>query len=178
MVSLLSEFPFEKITVSELCRRGQTSRITFYTYYEDKYALADEIFTDFLDEAGQDYHRLQAMNNPENDGLAGYENLLECILNLYSSHSDFFTYATPEKNPYLFSVFFNHIFDSVDDYLRRHTKLVPRYSIRETAALLCNGLCGVINICRTEKLPDAEVRRRVRGMYSDILASNLFLQQK
>ena len=36
--------PFEKITVTELCRAADVSRITFYTYYDDKYALADRLF--------------------------------------------------------------------------------------------------------------------------------------
>lgn len=174
MIELLQEQPFEKITVAELCRRGQTSRITFYTYYEDKYALVEEMFSDYLLEAGEDYHRLQERNNPENDGIVGYENLLECILNLYYNHIAFFSRTTPNTNPYLFSVFFNHIFISVDDYLRRHTRLVPNYTTKEMAALLCNGLWGVISICHSERLSDEEVRRRVRAMYYDILASKLF----
>lgn len=80
MIELLQEMPFEKITVTELCRRGETSRITFYTYYEDKYALVNEMFADYIQEADQNYHDLQARNNPGGDGFIGYENLLECIL--------------------------------------------------------------------------------------------------
>lgn len=33
VIKLLSNTQFEKITVSELCRIGEISRITFYTYY-------------------------------------------------------------------------------------------------------------------------------------------------
>ena len=176
MIALLQELPFEKITVAELCRRGQTSRITFYTYYEDKYALVEEMFTDYLREAGEDYHRLQAGNNPEKDGRIGYENLLACILNLYYNNLPFFSRTTPETNPYLFSVFFNHIFARVDSYLRRHTRPVPNYSTREIAALLCNGFGGVISICHAERLSREEVCRRVGAMYQDILESGLFRQ--
>lgn len=174
MIELLQEMPFEKITVTELCRRGETSRITFYTYYEDKYALVNEMFVDYIQEADQNYHDLQARNNPGGDGFIGYENLLECILQLFYNNIRFFSHSTPEKNPYLFSVFFNHIFLSVDDYLQRHTGLVARYSTKEVAALLCNGFWGVISICHSEKMSREAVCERVKAMYNDILLSDLF----
>ena len=53
MIRILQTKPFEKITVSELCREGQISRITFYTYYDDKYALIDEMVADYIREAGE-----------------------------------------------------------------------------------------------------------------------------
>lgn len=36
LTALLQEMPFEKISVAEICRRGDISRITFYAHYEDK----------------------------------------------------------------------------------------------------------------------------------------------
>lgn len=175
MIALLREQPFEKITVSELCRRGETSRITFYNYYESKYALAEEMFGDYVNEAVADYRRLQAENNPEGRALGGYHNMLECILDLYANNREFFSQATPERNPYLFSAFSRHIFASVEDYIRRHTAQIrPRYTPRETAALLCGGLWGVINECYAGGYPQETVRMRVRSMYQDILTSALF----
>ena len=174
MIELLQEMPFEKITVTELFRRGETSRITFYTYYEDKYALVNEMFSDYIQEADRNYHDLQARNNPGGDGFIGYENLLECILQLFYNNIRFFSHSTPEENPYLFSVFFNHIFLSVDDYLQRHTGLAARYSTKEVAALLCNGFWGVISICHSEKMSREAVCERVKAMYNDILLSDLF----
>lgn len=58
MIGMLAEILFEKITVAELCRRGETSRITFYAHYSDKYELADELFSDYIQEAWADYHVL------------------------------------------------------------------------------------------------------------------------
>ena len=51
LTDILQEMPFEKISVAEICRRGDISRITFYAHYEDKYALAEEIFSDHMQEA-------------------------------------------------------------------------------------------------------------------------------
>lgn len=55
LVELLATMPFEKITVTELCRAADVSRITFYTYYDDKYALADELFRDDMAKAEERY---------------------------------------------------------------------------------------------------------------------------
>lgn len=39
MISLLTEKPFEEITVQELCEDSMLPRATFYNYFEDKYDL-------------------------------------------------------------------------------------------------------------------------------------------
>ena len=46
---MLQDMPFERISVTELCTRADTSRITFYTHYSDKYALVDDIFMDMIE---------------------------------------------------------------------------------------------------------------------------------
>ena len=174
LTELLAEKSFEEITVTELCRRGETSRITFYTYYDDKYALIEEMFEDYIREADIDYHALQCQNNPDGDGLRGYENLLECILNLYYNNEEFFSHAVPSENPYLYSAFFRHILTSVDVYLRRHPQLRSRYPTRVTSALLCNGLMGVIAECVVANGDEETVRKTARAMYGALLRSELF----
>ena len=49
LVELLMEVPFEQISITELCKRADISRITFYSHYSDKYALVDEIFADMTE---------------------------------------------------------------------------------------------------------------------------------
>ncbi len=39
MFTLISQKPFEKITVNEICQASQFPRATFYNYFEDKYDL-------------------------------------------------------------------------------------------------------------------------------------------
>ena len=174
LTDILQEMPFEKISVAEICRRGDISRITFYAHYEDKYALAEEIFSDHVQEAYDKYHALQAENNPEDNGFVGYQNLLEAILSLYYDNYAFFSHTTSSENPYLFSAYFNRMYVSVDSYLRRHTFLKPRFSFHQTAALICNGLFGVINSCVADHLSEAETRAVLRGMYAVLLNSDMF----
>ena len=170
LTDILQEMPFEKISVAEICRRGDISRITFYAQYD----LAEEIFSDHVQEAYDKYHALQAENNPGNNGFIGYQNLLEAILSLYYDNYAFFSHTTSSENPYLFSAYFNRMYVSVDSYLRRHTFLKPRFSFHQTAALICNGLFGVINSCVADHLSEAETRAVLRGMYAVLLNSDMF----
>lgn len=175
MIRLLAQSPFEKITVSALCRESMTSRITFYTHYDDKYALAEDMFVDYVNEAIQDYHRLQKENNPARSALYGYYNMLDCILNLYYNNLSFFECTAPERNPYLYSAFYRHIFENVEYYIERHSSQVAaKYPARQTAALLCNGLWGVINECYAEQLSRASIRNTLRSMLHALLTSSLF----
>lgn len=175
-VSLLNEMPFEKMTVAEICRHGVISRVTFYTYYESKYSLLNEILADYVKEADNYYHELQKANNPSGKGFIGYQNLMECILEMFFGNIDFFSHVTTKENPHVFSVFFNHVCWTVDDYIQRHKGLYSKYPTKQTAALICNGLIGVINTGLEDKLSREEVCSIARAMYSDILSSDMFIQ--
>ena len=72
MTAMLAKEDFEHISITELCRRADVSRITFYSHYNDKYALLDDIFNDMLRIGTEDYYRRQAENNPANRLAAGY----------------------------------------------------------------------------------------------------------
>ena len=114
MVSMLSQGDFEHITITELCRNAEVSRITFYSHYNDKYALLDDIFNDMLRIGTEDYYRRQEENNPARRLAAGYVNMLDSILELYYDRFDFFQHTNPEKNPYLASRFYSIVLETVE----------------------------------------------------------------
>jgi len=174
LINMLGDMNFEKVTVAELCRRGEISRITFYTHYEDKYSLVAEMYNDYLKEAYDIYHELQEKNNKEQESFIGYKNLLTCVLDMFYKNYDFFEHTSAEENPYLFTNFFNYVFDSIADYMVRHKGIVPKYPPKQTTALLCNGLFGVINTCNYEGMKEEEVRQVAENMYEIMLKSELF----
>ena len=57
LTDMLAKEDFEHISITELCRRAEVSRITFYSHYNDKYALLDDIFEDMLRIGTEDYYR-------------------------------------------------------------------------------------------------------------------------
>ena len=99
LISMLAKEDFEHISITELCRRAEISRITFYSHYNDKYALLDDIFNDMLQVGTEDYYRRQKENNPAGKLAAGYVNMLDAILKIYYDRFDFFQHTNPEWHP-------------------------------------------------------------------------------
>ena len=101
LIGMMSEIAFEQISITELCKRAEISRITFYSHYSDKYALVDDIFNDMLRIGTDIYHTKQEQENLENNLVIGYCNMLDSILEVYYDFFEFFQYTSPQKNPYL-----------------------------------------------------------------------------
>lgn len=83
LIEMMGEISFEQISITELCKRAEISRITFYAHYSDKYALADDIFSDMLQIGTDIYRTKQEKENPGNDLVMGYCNMLNSILEVY-----------------------------------------------------------------------------------------------
>ena len=172
LISLVSEKPFEQITVTELCKAASVSRITFYAHYSDKYELVDEVFQDMRAKASRVFHRLERENNPLGSTILSYCNLLDCILDVYYGQSPFFTHATPQDSPSLDDYLHHYITRTVENYARRMGETIaPQYSLRQITAFLCNGLWGFIEQCREDKLPLEEIRGRAKSLLRAILES-------
>lgn len=60
LLELMHQKPFDKITVTELCRKAEINRGTFYLHYVDIYAVLDELEEDALN--------LPCDNNQNMDG--------------------------------------------------------------------------------------------------------------
>ena len=178
MISLLREKPFEQITVTELCGAACTGRITFYAHYGDKYELADELFQDMLSLATEDYYRMQRENNPENEPISSYCNLLDAILNVYDGQYAFFSHTHPDENPYLYYSFYRYILKTVERHTQRRSGLLrPRYSSAQLTGFLCNGLWGFISQSHAEKRPQEEIRLQARALLGDVLRSEILMEK-
>lgn len=45
---LVAERSFETVTVKQICEKAAVSRVTFYSHFPDKYALLNNLYSDFL----------------------------------------------------------------------------------------------------------------------------------
>ena len=122
LIKILETYPFEKITVKNICEHSNTSRITFYAHYHDKYELVDDLSEDMLAAAQNEYLKLQEKKNKNRNPITSYCNFLECILNMYYQNIKFFSHTGPEENPYLNFYFYKYILK----YLEIHTKKEAR----------------------------------------------------
>ena len=178
LASLLDTRAFDDITVAEICKKADISRITFYAHYDDKYQLAEDIFDDLVRLATADFGNLQKENNPEGDVKKSYFNLLECMLNLYENNSRFLSVVTKEKNPYLYYSFYNHIFRRIAKMIRYgSTELIPKFGSRRLASMLCNGLWAYLNECLKENCPLPEIKKEMRAILTGILESEYFFKK-
>lgn len=77
---LLGEMSFDKISVSQICERAATSRVTFYTYYNDKYDLLSDLYDTMAEKAEMNFMQKQKENNPDNETSQSLENLLDVLI--------------------------------------------------------------------------------------------------
>lgn len=177
MINMLAAEDFEHISVTELCREAEISRITFYSHYNDKYALLDDIFNDMLGAGTEDYYRRQREKNPSNGLAAGYVNMLDSILELYYDRFDFFQYTNPEKNPYLASRLYSIILETVEmhtTHVKQRLKL--RYSPKKIAGFVCFGMLGFVNESHEEKIPLEQIKKEARTLLTDLLKSGILTE--
>ena len=175
LIELLDEKPFEDITVSELCRKGEVSRITFYTYYDDKFDLVHELLDDYVEYARVSYRELQNKNNLNKNPLRSYENLLGCILGICKDKIEFFKHLNNKENPYLFSAYNECLMTGIVEFINNHERLIKgRYPANITAAFIASGLWGVINEAVYSGASFEEAEGYVRSMFRNIIESNMF----
>ena len=179
MIEMLGEKDFEHITITELCRAAEISRITFYSHYSDKYALLDEIFDDMLKLGTEDYYRRQRENNPTGRLAAGYVNMLDAILQLYSDRFDFFRHTDPEKNPYLASRLYSIVLETVEQHtLHVKKRMRLKYSPRKIAGFVCFGMFGFVNESREENTPMDELLPQARVLLTDLIRSGILTEDE
>ena len=179
MIAMLGEKDFEHITITELCRAAEVSRITFYSHYSDKYALLDEIFDDMLKLGTEDYYRRQRENNPTGRLAAGYVNMLDAILQLYSDRFDFFRHTDPEKNPYLASRLYSIVLETVEQHtLHVKKRMRLKYSPRKIAGFVCFGMFGFVNESREENTPMDELLPQARVLLTDLIRSGILTEDE
>ena len=179
MIMMLGEKDFEHITITELCRAAEISRITFYSHYSDKYALLDEIFDDMLKLGTEDYYRRQRENNPTGRLAAGYVNMLDAILQLYSDRFDFFRHTDPEKNPYLASRLYSIVLETVEQHtLHVKKRMRLKYSPRKIAGFVCFGMFGFVNESREENTPMDELLPQARVLLTDLIRSGILTEDE
>lgn len=178
MIEMMTSTPFEEITITELCKQADISRITFYTHYNDKYALIDDIFQDMIEIGTDIYRKMQNENNPDRDYVQSYCNVLNAILKLYYENYEFFCHTNPDKNPYLAFSFYNYALKTIETYTqhRQLESLHFKYSARKIAGFLCYGLAGFINEGHAENRPLEEIQADALQLLKELLASNVLIE--
>ena len=167
MIKMLADSPFEQISIKQLCEIAGISRVTFYTHYNDKYDLAEDIFSDMQEKGRIEF------------SIVTYCNLLDCVLTIYYSNYEFFRHTLPDKNPYLSFSFYNYVMSIVESLTEKVSKSIkPKYSPRKITGFLCYGLCGFVNESRASGCSIESIRKETKEVLRGILESGILINNR
>ncbi len=167
---LLGTTAFDDITITKLCDKAQISRITFYAHYSDKYALVDAMFQELIDIATTEFKSLQDANNPDDDMILSFCNLIDAILNLYHIEVSMLSFTKAEENPHIHYIFYSYVSKNVQNILAHYSsKMKFNYSLQQISGLICNGMWAFISEARAGKQPVEEIKRDSKRVLSAII---------
>lgn len=175
LLKILEKKPFDKITVTEICDYADTSRITFYTHYNDKYDLLKDLFRNGEDLIRDYYYELQEKNNPEIDPLKSCQNLLTAFIRIFFQSYDFFHSSPIESNLDLVFLYYRFITDNITLFLEKHSdKLKTNFPKEELSAFLALGFFGYMHQANAlEKSPE-EFREKTQQLAKALVESDIF----
>jgi len=174
LLILLRETPFERVSVTDLCRESGVSRITFYAYYNDKFELAGEIFEEMLHAAEAIFDRLQE-SNPGRDPRLSCRHLLQAILLMEQENQDFMEQIGREGNPYLAFAYYWYVMRKAFDHSQKYVEeLNPSFSVPMTVSFLCTGLWGFIRTGALEGRTEEEIGAMAEQLLDLLLSSQVF----
>jgi AcrR family transcriptional regulator len=175
MLAALEQKDFDKISVKELCEHAHTSRVTFYTYYDDKYALLDDFFRGLFTAASDTFEALERSENPKGDPVQSYLDFLGAVLDLRERYPGFFKRAGKTADLTLYYRYYGQVLRELETFtVKTCGRLRPKFSPEKTSAFLCNGLWGFIDCCREAGDSAEQIRKESADVLRTMMASGLF----
>lgn len=174
MLNLMKKKSFNKITVKEICDNAFTSRITFYTYYENKNELVEDIAADIKDEIMTHYEQLQIKNNASNNIIQAHINIIDSILETEQKYFDN-TGNTPHTiSPEMQLYYFKYIKQFAAETENRLVKINPKYPEKLFSAFLAGGVWAYIGEAEASGRSLQDTRNEVKSLLTEILKSKLY----
>lgn len=110
------EESLRKITTTQILKRAGVSRSTFYSYYENKKDLLEDVLTIFIWQISASIREVW----PSKDGLDSYRNAYLVITNLLYEHRNLFRQLVGT------SEFQNQLIDFMTDFLlQQYEEMIP-----------------------------------------------------
>ncbi len=162
---LMRRKPLSSITVTELCKDAETSRITFYSHYNDKYDLATEMVRDIVQDATDNYNRLQSTENPRGLVRRTVENTVDAIMDSFDRNIDLLSSLSPKDSEYLKKELYDQIVLAVTQRLQ--DLLPPGAGIgdcRRYSVFLCAGINEFMRESFAQEIDPAVIRRDCKSL--------------
>ena len=173
LVGLLSERVFSELSVRQICQAAGITTITFYTYYSDKYALANELFQEVALSVKQEFQMREAKYNQNGDPIESCCNILECLISLFDKENAPLAHVSLKNGLYLYQALSDTIMKEISTFLQKNN-LKTIYSLNMVSAFFCNGIWGYFAEGKKEGKPIEQVRKEAREFLCTILQSDFF----
>ena len=174
MRRLLRMKPFSSITVTELCKDADTSRITFYSHYDDKNALMDEMVRDMVSDAVDRFLRLQKDLPAEGDPGKAAENIVDAMIDSLEQNNELFVGLDPKDGDYVYNAFYSQMLPAVEHFLDLTVSgRKSRGELRRYAVFLCSGLRDFLKECRSQGMSAPAMRQNGKQLASASLRAVL-----
>ena len=174
MLNLMKKKSFNKITVKEICENAFTSRITFYTYYENKNELVEDIAADIKDEIMTHYEQLQIKNNASNNIIQAHINIIDSILETEQKYFDNTGYTPHTISPEMQLYYFKYIKQFVAETENRLVKINPKYPEKLFSAFLAGGVWAYIGEAESCGHPKQATSDEIKNLLTEMLKSKLY----
>jgi len=135
-VDLLNERPFDKITVTDIVERCGINRNTFYYYYQDIYALIDDIFRTETQKIVQEHATYDTWQ----------EGFMQAIRFAYANKTAIYHIYNSISRDWLEKYLYDVVYSSMEGYIRLKAEglTVQEEDIRALAVFYTTSLIGIV----------------------------------
>jgi AcrR family transcriptional regulator len=166
---MIMEKPFEKISVTELCKRAKTSRITFYTYYSDKYDLLNQCLEDIQKEAVARFEELEA-ENPEHRLNVSCQHFVMVLIEVMGPFVD----TEAQKDSKAATLFYHFATQNLRMFKKANaSQFKTHYNADQLDAFISYGLWGFV-FANKDKYDREQTVEDAKRLIDDLLASPIF----
>lgn len=115
LIELLKESSIYTISVTELCKKAELNRSTFYKYYENIFDVMADIEYDVINEGG---NCIKEINGKNINDI--YKSVNELLLNIKENKDAYFVIINQEND----SEFYKNMLEKVVDFFKYQTAML------------------------------------------------------
>ena len=170
LINLLQEKKFEKITVTDICKRSLVNRITFYKHYEDKHQLLNDTilyFNKFFQDLLPPKDKIKSVTT----ATLYLKSVLVIVLDECTTHKDIIDLLTSQKNEIINQLINDLIEEFISDILVQISKITPlKYPIKLITVFLTQGISQTIYywLNHQDEYPRTEIMNAIDDIVSRI----------
>lgn len=138
LLQLLKEKALDKITISELCKRANVNRGTFYLHYQDIPELFGEYFEELTADLRKAYYEPYVLTDNK------IENLLPDMVRIFhhvEKYKDFYKVVFDRKTPLMY---YYQLFDTIRTYLNESISVDLGEDLDYMLSFQANAIIGFI----------------------------------